>query len=245
MKRLRPAAILGLMILAVPQARAGLVFNAVADFSLASNPNGPWSYLSDDGSGPQLLTEAVINFATDGADAWFNGLAGPNAVATIRNVTDNPISIPVSTVQPVPLPAFTVLPPNLLGMDPESAKSDITRWTAPSAGTWSISGLFQSIVTTDLSHTVEILENSSTVLLAPTVVSPLNQTVDFGASVSLAKGDTIDFIVDGMPVFADFSTGLSATIELTSVPEPSTMILAIVGSFMLGGAACFRRTCRP
>jgi hypothetical protein len=70
MKRLRSVAILGLIIVAVPQARAGLTSNAVADFSLASNPNGPWSYLFDDGSGPQLLTEAVTNFATTGADAW-------------------------------------------------------------------------------------------------------------------------------------------------------------------------------
>ena len=98
-------------------------------------------------------------------------------------------------------------------MDPEVEKSDITRWTAPSAGTWSISTLFfQGIDTSEHSHTVEVLENSTTMLLAPTTISSYGQTVNISADVSLAKGATIDFIVNGAKVYTDLSTGLSATL---------------------------------
>jgi hypothetical protein len=231
MKRLTFAVIFGILILAVPQVEAGTLYEPVADFSLSSNPSDQWRYLYDTGTGPQLLTEPVINFATTGANAWFNGLAMPDSVATIKNVTASPITISGNIV----------LPPNLLGMDPEIEKSDVTRWTAPSAGTWSISGLFQGIDTSQLDHTVDILENSTTVLLAPTSVSTFGQTVGFSTSVALAQGDTIDFIVNGATVFSGAATGLSATIQLAGVPEPSSITIAMMGGLMLGMSGCYRR----
>jgi hypothetical protein len=88
------------------------------------------------------------------------------------------------------------MPPNLLFMDPEIEKSDITRWTAACASTWSISGLFRGIDNSKLDRTFETLENSTTVLLAPTSISNFGQTVGFSTSVALAQGDTIDFIVN-------------------------------------------------
>jgi hypothetical protein len=211
-------------------ATAGSVYDAVTDFSIASNPNGAWSYLYDTGTGPQLLTQAVANFGAPGVNTWSNGLGIPDSVHTFNNTTTSTVTL-VGTV---------VLPPNLLGMDPEIQKADITRWTAPSAGTWSISGLFQAIDIFAKSHTVEVLENSSTMLLAPTTISSYGQTVAFGADVSLAKGDTIDFIVNGAPVFTNMSTGLSATIQLSSVPEPSSVVLGIIAS-----AACRALYSRP
>ena len=134
-------------------------------------------------------------------DSWWDGFNIPDSVRTIGNPTGGTVTS-----------GTLVLPPNLLGMDPEVEKSDITRWTAPSAGTWSISALFQGIDTSEHSHTVEVLENSTTMLLAPTTISSYGQTVNFSADVSLAKGATIDFIVNGATVYTDLSTGLSATL---------------------------------
>jgi hypothetical protein len=213
-------------------APAGTIYDAVKDFSISSNPNGAWSYLYDPGTGPQLLTQTAVNYGATGVDAWLNGLSGAQAAGTMKNTTASTVTIS----------GTVVLPPDLLNMDPVGNKSDITRWTAPSAGTWSISGLFQGVDTSQHSHTVEVLENSTTILLTPTTISTYGQIVNISANVSLAKGDTIDFIVNGATVFTDLGTGLSATIQLASVPEPSTIALAVLGGVTLaGGFYCRRR----
>lgn len=230
MKPIELVVILGLVILGAPQVKAGSVYDAVADFSISANPNGQWSYLYDNGSGPQLLTQAVANYGATGVDAWVNGLSGPQAAGTMKNTTNSTVTIS----------GTVLLPPNLLNMDPVVNKSDITRWTAPSAGTWSISGLFQGVDILEKSHTVELLENSTTLLLAPTTISSYGQAVNFNAEVSLAKGDTIDFIVNGATVFTNLGTGLSATIQLSSVPEPSSIVLGIIAS-----VACSSLYLRP
>lgn len=150
-------------------ASAGSVYDAVADFSIASNPNGTWSYLYNPGSGVRLITHPVVNYAAPGVNAWWDGLTGPQALVTLKNTTKSTIDL-YGTVP---------LTPNVLCMDPVNNPSDITRWTAPSAGAWSISGFFQAIDIYAKSHTVEILENSTTSLLALTTLSSYGQTVNF------------------------------------------------------------------
>jgi hypothetical protein len=211
-------------------ASADIIYDAVADFSSSANPNGPWSYLYDTGSGPQVLTQAIVNNGVAGVSGWWDGLQIPDSVKTLKNTNASTVTYSGTIVQP----------PNLLGMDPEIQKSDITRWTAPSAGTWSINGLFQGIDTSEHSHNVEVLENSATLLLAPTSIGTFGQTVTFNATVSLAAGDTIDFIVNGAANFTDLSTGLSATIRSSSVPEPSSLVLGIIASVAYG-SLCWRR----
>jgi hypothetical protein len=218
-----------LMAVGLPtQLRAGTVYDAVADFSIAANPNGTWSYLNDLGSGPQLLTQTIVG--SNGIDYRWSGQGIPDSIETFKNTTSAPVD-----------DGTRVVPPNLLGMDPEIATADITRWTAPSTGMWSFSGLFQGIDIDQHAHTVEILENSSIVLLASTTISSYGQTVDFSGTVSLTQGDTIDFIVNGTPSYTFLSTGLSATIQLASVPEPSSIMMAVIGGLILSGCSCYRR----
>jgi hypothetical protein len=126
----------------------------------------------------------------------------PNSVSIYNNTTGSTITN-----------GTMVLPPNLLMMDPESYTA-IVRWTAPSTGSWNISGLFQGNDTNTQDHPVEILENSSTVLLPATTIASFGQQVPFSDTVTLNKGDTIDFMVlTGPTTFAFLSTGLSATIS--------------------------------
>jgi hypothetical protein len=201
-------------------ATAGYVANAVNDFSATTNPNGPWKYLYDTGTGPQLLTSAT---AGGGLIGWWSGLPIPNSVQTVKNTTSGTATS-----------GTWVIPTNQLLLDPEVVKSDIVRWTAPSAGTYSISGLFQGDDNgLNHGHTVEILENSSAVLLAPTNISSFGQQVPFSTNVSLAQGNTIDFMVNGATNYNNLGTGLSATITSSVVPEPSAWLL-----LMVGGAAC-------
>ena len=135
-------------------------------------------------------------------------------------------------------------PPNLLGMDPESY-TVVTRWTAPSAGLWSITGLFQGIDTSEHAHPVEILENGSTVILSPTTISSFGQVVNFSSTVNLSQGATIDFIVSVGSTFTDLSTGLEATIQGASVvPEPSSLMLGSLALVSVGLFACARHRLR-
>ena len=77
MKRISLIAVLMIFGLAV-QVRAGTVYDAVADFSIASNPNGAWSYLYNLGSGPQLLTQTIVGGS--GIDYWSTGQNIPDDI---------------------------------------------------------------------------------------------------------------------------------------------------------------------
>lgn len=222
---LRPAtAALALFMTLVPIARAGNVYDAVADYSLSANPNGTWSYLYDQsGSGPSLMTQTGAASGLPDWVFWWNGQQLPDAVYVTKNTSNSTITH-----------LTEVLPTNLLNMDPQS-ETAITRWTAPSAGVWSMAGLFQGIDVDEHSHSVEILENGTTVFLSPTTISSFGQVVDFSGTLTLAKGDTLDFIVNTGTTYTDLSTGFDVTIQ-SAVPEPSSLVLGVLAILGVGGA---------
>ena len=63
------------------QLTLGDAYNAAADFSISANPNGQWSYLYDNGSGPQLLTQSQANSLVPGWIAGGMGSTSPTASA--------------------------------------------------------------------------------------------------------------------------------------------------------------------
>ena len=206
-----------------------ITYNAVNDFSLSSNPNGQWSYLYDTGSGPQLLPYAQANaVGVMGLNQWWNGEATPNSLSVWQNASGGTVSY-LSIVDP----------PNLLWLDPQS-HTVIVRWTAPLSGTWDVTGLFQGINGGEQPHNVEILENYSTVLLAPTTMSSYGQVVPFNQPVSLIAGNTIDFMVAATGGYHNLSTGLSASIA------PLTATITLLGTvnerIMTGGTATLGTT---
>ncbi len=159
---------------------------------------------------------------------WWNGLSLPNSAHVTKNTSTTSQTF-LTVIQPA----------SVLNLDPQS-ESDIVRWTAPSAGDWSISGLFQGIDVDQHSHPVEIVENGTTVLLAPTSIGSYGQVVKFSDTVVLAKGDTIDFMVSTGSTFTNLSTGFDATIQ-SAVPEPSSLLLGVLATLGTGVFARFRR----
>ena len=110
-----------------------------------------------------------------------------------------------------------VLPSNMLVMDPES-QSVTSRWTAPSSGIWSVSGLFQGIDTGEGFHNVEIVVDNTTFVLGPTTLNAYGQQVPFNyPNLSLNQGDTVDFIVASTGSPNNLSTGLAVEIAKPSL----------------------------
>jgi hypothetical protein len=220
---------LALLLAFAPATLAGSVYDAVANFSLASNPNGTWSYLYEaPGSGPSLMTQSGTYPGVPGVILWSDGLPVPDIAYLTKNTTGSTATY-LTIVQPT----------NLLNMDPQSY-TDIIRWTAPSAGVWSIAGIFQGIDIDQHSHPVEIVENGSTVLLSPTTISAYGQVITFSDTVTLATGNTLDFIVSTGPTsFSNLSTGFDVTIQ--SVPEPSSLLLGVLAILGAGTVAGLHR----
>ena len=66
-------------------------YNAVADFSLAANPNGAWSYGSLSaftGGTFSLYTVKATDANFTGSQLWENGQSAPNTAAVLKNTTD-------------------------------------------------------------------------------------------------------------------------------------------------------------
>ncbi|MBU6385936.1 MAG: hypothetical protein KGS49_08370 [Planctomycetes bacterium] len=200
---------------------AAVVYSAVDDFNVGTNPNGVWSYregvnsatlLSRVSSGPSVESWSGSNPTIYG---FFPYVA--------RNVSGG--TLPVN---------WTV---DLLQMHPsESLIPSVVRWTAPLSGTWKVQGSFVSLSSglTDINiykNTSSIVSGSLSGTGSPAVT--INQDID------LSAGDFLEFAVGAQGNWGGDGVGFKATITSAStpaVPEPSSM--AIAASLGIG---CFIR----
>ena len=210
-------------------------YNAADDFSHAINPNGAWSYgFSSSLGGFTPYTGSGIFLGNATLPAWLG--AAPGNVALDPWVTKN-----VSNTMQTGL-GLQLAPGDLAFHPGPQGQYSIVRWTAPTAGDFSVGGLFESgdrFVGSTVD--VHVLENGSS-LLSTNLVGPLGtQTSPFSFLRTLNIGDTIDFAVGFGPNsnFGSDSTVLDATITTrplsppASVPEPSSLFgLGCLGAFV-------------
>jgi hypothetical protein len=237
MKRfLLMAAALAVLFSGVGQAQAAIVYDAAADFSIASNPNGVWSYGS---FVPSTITFApygstVTGFIVSDWNAW-NPAGGNNVPAVFKNTgssTETGLTV--------------VLQGGQLALHPGSdGTASVVRWTAPIAGTYSLSALFTGVDNGGTTTDVHILDNG--VSIFDSVVNGyLNSTPPFNNTLTVGAGATIDFVVgfgsDGF--YYNDSTALAATLSpISAVPEPAT--LTLLGIAVAGFACCNLRRRKP
>jgi hypothetical protein len=199
--------VLPLLLAAVTPALANLgPYDAAADFSIASNPNGVWSY---------LVNGAPLSFTMNpcsipGTVCWWNGgTTYPNA----SFITENQSNQPVQTNNTVEIPA------GAFDMDPEG-NSLTMDWTAPAAGTWYVSGFFFGMDSVSMPHPAEVTLDSSTTLFA-TTINGFGNVTNFSFALALNAGDVIGFEVDhGLNNGAFLSTGFDAAIATTPITVP-------------------------
>jgi len=216
------AALLGGM---TARAKAGQIYDAAADFSIASNPNGVWSYGSSLTLGGTLSLYAHHDNVS-GIDLW-RDQTDPNVS---HNGTNNAITINSATWQPGEL-AFHPGP---------NGQFSVIRFTAPTVGSYSLDAAFSGIdfigpTTTD----VHVLHNGTSIFDGTVLAYGPGPT--FSSTISLSTGDTIDFAVGFGPDgnYGFDSTGIAAT--LTAVPEPSGLLMLTLGIGIVGAIRLGRR----
>ncbi|MGE3281194.1 MAG: hypothetical protein AB7H90_02625 [Alphaproteobacteria bacterium] len=210
------------------------IFSALDDFSIASNPNGPWSYGSTPGpvpGGPFSLNPFV-----GGADCNNPDLQGWQNSGIFPYVLKNFSAVSTSC------PGTVTVFPDVLHLHPASdGKYSVVRWTAPLAGVYEISGFFEGLdfvgpTTTD----AHVLVNGVSIVNIP--ISTFHIRFGFDFITTLNADDTVDFAVGfGNGNYFNDSTGLSATIA--TVSEPGIVSVLTTGLVLVFGAFrwCRRR----
>jgi len=189
-------------------------WDAVADFSIVSNPAGAWSYgWSKNGLGNGFVphTRNLLD-AQPGVDRWDSPEIQQD-IDAMHNKTGNDIR---------PTGYVYTIPKDMLHMHPgEGGIYDIVRWTCPQRGRYAIVGEFRGLDDNKnvADSDVNVVLNSSKSLFRSRI-PVLHGTGTYEPfsfrDISLSAGDTIDFVVGVGPSSShgSDSTGLKATIIL-------------------------------
>jgi hypothetical protein len=208
-----------LMVIFLPALSAQTRYSAVDQFSLNSNPNGPWSYI--DSTEPLLPLIGGVGIL--GLIGWISPVVTVTAREGIWKNTTGATLVP---------PAFTnlVMPPDHLLMGSFGSKLTL-RFAAPSAGTYTITGDFLGIDTAQTPHPVSVLINGSATFSG--TLANYKQTLPFSLTQPLKAGDLVDFVSTGLGS-TDCDAGLMATITSagpTSISPNGVVSASAFGAF--------------
>jgi len=197
-------------------------WDAVTDFSITSNPNGPWAY--GEGQGGTSFTPYAY------AD---NNLSGNYAIQYWQSV-----SLPYPSAPYVGknsgaehIDNTVDYKPGVLFMHPASSVDTIVQFTAPIPGIYNYNGNFALADTQPTGVIGDVFKNGLllyTVLLSSSTVS----TASFAGLIDLTIGDTLSFAVNSDGDFNHDTTSLTASIATT--PLPSTWLMLLSGFLGLG-----------
>jgi hypothetical protein len=211
-------------VVGAPNAHAQ-TYNVVTGFSYTSNPNGVWTYYQNGTAFTDLQGGSNPISTSPGLPGWFNNGGEPDDIVILQNNTGGTVSY--LTIQ---------APTGYLWLDPEGYSASVA-FTAPSAGTYTITGNFLGIDSDENSHPVEILDNGVGVWNG--TISQFGQDDPFSLVETLNSGGIITFEVGTGSAgcsYCDLSTGLDGVIAESSVtPEPASFFLMASGLLAMGG----------
>ncbi len=215
MRRLVVSSVLAFGVFAATGADAA-IYDATMDIQTLSNPGDVWSYgYSHQGGANYSMTLfnapgwSMVGYNTLGTPAiWKN-----NTASTLYGVAPGQISL-----HPGPLP---------------NGDYAILRFTAPTLGTYNVSGQFFAgdsgsmngsiVLDGDLTHPLQYFSNTTN----GSIFTPL--------SLHLGVGETLDFVVGNNGSFSSGNTPISVSINgVPAVPEPETYAMMLAGLGLLG-----------
>ena len=176
-------------------------WNAVADYSLALNPNGAWSYgyqSQTSSIAPMLVTN--VNCADIGMDCWKISALAPDIPMVAINRSGATI---VKRTVVVPTGVLVLHP----GMNGERA---VVSWTAPTDGNYKIVGQFDIVDVIPSGVQVFVTEDATQLISANLSRRLMSQQINL--TRTLIKGQIISFSVDSAGNYGNDSTSLSVTI---------------------------------
>ena len=229
--------------------QAATVYNAVTDFSATNGGSSVWSYgynPTNPLAAPTLLDQYLPGSFKGQVDAYHNsngsccgGGTNDNSVLIGKNITSG--TIQYETI---------VQPTTYLSEDPEGNASADLVFTAKTAGTYNVSfgflGIDTGVAAANGGHVVDVLANG--IVERSGSILTYGGTYDSTFSAYLGAGQTLDFQTLTSPnTFTNLSTGVQATVSLSTVPLPASAPL--FGAALLGlggiGYALNRRSGKP
>ncbi len=175
-------------------------WDALQDFSTASNPNGAWTYGTEPALGGTLTPFSVSTTCFTDGPCWWNGQNYPNSAAVELNTSLYPQH--VDTI---------IVPTNEVWLAPEY-NVVVARWTAPTSGAFWIFGEFQALDLSMTDATIQVVENGTNTLYSGNLTFFGGfQTFNL-PGLRLKAGTTIDFLATSSSAAND-NVGLAATID--------------------------------
>jgi hypothetical protein len=189
MKLLKAFAIT-IILLVISQAAPAQTYDAVKDFTIQSNPNGVWSYgyITSWGTPFTLYTWGGTGGAcTPGTSVWSEppGCPTPSPVVS-RNNTNKQIC-----------GTTWCIPTSYLGVGPgPNCELNVTRWTAPSSGSFMMRVKFVGLDWAYPTSTYAYVVVNSKRLLLQAPITSYEWPLSFNPqTLRLSAGDTIDLLV--------------------------------------------------
>jgi hypothetical protein len=215
--------------------RAGPVYDAAADFSFTSNPNGVWSYGYETTLGGAFNAYSLTTVVNT-IDFWH--LNGPNQTPNV-GYNPNPGSVTFAST--------TFLPGQVTAHPGSNHELSVIRFTAPNSGFYQLTSDFNmrswgGTTSTD----VHVLLNNAG--LFNSTVTGFGSVAAFNVPfLSLNAGDRVDFVVGDNGNYLGDTTQLRARLEAVQAPTgmPAPEPLALLGFGLLGLMALRARGALP
>jgi hypothetical protein len=214
------------------------VYDAVEDFNATGvqTPGATWTYLAQVNRGDLFILLPRFGTAVCGAAptipsncqpvgatilGYFDaGILSSGGASLMYDASDTTITYPKGALG---VDNNVVFPADVLGMSPGNSILQVTRWTAPNAGMFDVTGFYQDLqrASGGLYVLVDgVTEFTSSFSGATTLQGQIAFSLD---DLRLAAGDTVDFVLDSRNGSDDNIVGLSAKIA-SDAPEPNMLV---------------------
>jgi hypothetical protein len=205
-------------------------YSAASDFSATANPSGPWTYGQLAGTAFSAF-DLVEQFGDPAAHFWHSSTPTPFSIPYVGgNQTNHSTSS-----------GTAFLGAGEMDFHPgASGQLGVVRFTTPESGLYQIAATFSDGDTSSSGGTIVSITIGGTQMFSGAVPGSGISSPSYSATQALTAGEIVDFRVDANGSFSNDATRLSAVI--TSVPEPASALLLLLGIVTVAKTASKRKT---